>query len=104
MIKNELKVEINIIKKICKMYLEIKEILMDTPKTKMSRDIHKSYKKSLTKIDTVLVLLPKQEYEYIVKTFITKVRIGWWKEIYKSDEYEKVKNAAIKRFIYLYLI
>lgn len=104
MIKNDLKVEINIIKEVCKKYLEIKEILMDTPKTKMSRDIHKSYKKNLIKIDTVLILLPKQEYEYIIKTFVTKVRTGWWKEIYKIDEYEKLKNAAIKRFIYLYLI
>ncbi|WP_342276449.1 hypothetical protein [Spiroplasma endosymbiont of Nebria brevicollis] len=30
MIKNDLKVEINIIKEVCKKYLEIKEILMDT--------------------------------------------------------------------------
>ncbi len=64
----------------------------------------KNYQKHVQVVDTVLALLPKNEYSYIVRTFLVKTNKNWWKKYYHVKEYEKLQKTAIKRFLYLYLI
>lgn len=64
----------------------------------------KNYQKHVQVVDTVLALLPKNEYSYIVRTFLVKTNKNWWKKHYHIKEYEKLQKTAIKRFLYLYLI
>lgn len=64
----------------------------------------KNYQKHVQVVDTVLALLPKNEYSYIIRTFLVKTNKNWWKKYYHIKEYEKLQKTAIKRFLYLYLI
>ncbi|WP_425381110.1 MG284/MPN403 family protein [Spiroplasma endosymbiont of Polydrusus pterygomalis] len=64
----------------------------------------KNYQKHVQVVDTVLALLPKTEYSYIVRTFLVKTNKNWWKKYYHIKEYEKLQKTAIKHFLYLYLI
>ncbi|WP_339039059.1 MG284/MPN403 family protein [Spiroplasma endosymbiont of Andrena trimmerana] len=64
----------------------------------------KNYEKHVQIVDTVLALLPKNEYSYIVRTFLVKSNKNWWKKYYHIKEYEKLEKTTIKRFLYLYLI
>lgn len=64
----------------------------------------KNYEKHVQIVDTVLALIPKNEYSYIVRTFLSKSNKNWWKNHYHPHEYEKLQKAAINRFLYLYLI
>lgn len=64
----------------------------------------KNYEKHIQVVDAVLALLPKNEYSYIVRTFLVKSNKNWWKKYYHIDEYQKLQKIAIKRFLYLYLI
>lgn len=64
----------------------------------------KNYQKHVQVVDTVLALLPKNEYSYIVRTFLVKTNKNWWKKYYHIKEYEKLQKTVIKRFLYLYLI
>lgn len=55
-------------------------------------------------VDTVLALLPKNEYSYIIRTFLVKSNQNWWKKHYSARDYKNLRKNAIKRFLYLYLI
>lgn len=70
---------------------------------KINQDL-KNYQKHVQIVDTVLALLPKNEYSYIIRTFVVKSNKNWWKKYYHIKEYEKLQKTAIKRFLYLYLI
>ncbi len=72
-------------------------------KIAINKDL-KNYEKHVQIVDTVLALLPKNEYSYIVRTFLVKSNKNWWKKYYHIKEYEKLEKTAIKRFLYLYLI
>lgn len=64
----------------------------------------KNFKKQIQIVDTILALLPKNEYIMIIKTFLFKNNKNWWKKFYQKNEYRKLYNRAINRFLYLYLV
>lgn len=72
-------------------------------KIKINQNLE-NYEKHVQIVDTVLALLPKNEYSYIIRTFLVKSNKNWWKKYYHIKEYEKLQKTAIKRFLYLYLI
>ncbi|WP_375317387.1 MG284/MPN403 family protein [Spiroplasma endosymbiont of Virgichneumon dumeticola] len=82
----------------------IQETSVDYAKEKVTTVNLKNYEKHVKIVDTVLALLPKNEYSYIVRTFLTKSNKNWWKNHYHPHEYEKLQKTAINRFLYLYLV
>lgn len=66
------------------------------------------YQQHLQIVDTILALLPKEEYVCLVQDFLTKdtndVVNNWWTKHYSENTYKKLKYKAISRFLYLFLI
>lgn len=63
----------------------------------------KNYQQHCEIVNTILAILPKNEYILIVKQFI-KPEKNWWKQFYTYHDFQKLKHRAIKRFLYLYLV
>ncbi|MDQ7983163.1 MAG: hypothetical protein REH79_03010 [Spiroplasma sp.] len=55
-------------------------------------------------VETILALMPKKEYFCLVKDFLTNDSEDWWKKYYSYNYYQKLRQTAIKRFLYLFLI
>lgn len=61
------------------------------------------YQHYLQVVDTILALLPKTEYNCLVKEFLA-VESKWWQKQYSQATYQKLKTKAITRFLYLFLL
>lgn len=63
-----------------------------------------SYHHHLQVVETILALMPKKEYICLVKDFLTNDSQNWWKKYYSENYYQKLRQNAIKRFLYLFLV
>ncbi|BET38822.1 hypothetical protein [Spiroplasma ixodetis] len=52
----------------------------------------KNYEKHVQIVDTVLALLPKNEYSYIIRTFLVKSNKNWWKKILSYQRIWKIRK------------
>jgi len=82
----------------------LKETLVGYANQQVSPTDFQNYQKHVQIVDTVLALLPKNEYSYIIRTFLVKSHKNWWKKHYQQAEFKKLQAVSIKRFLYLYLI
>lgn len=61
-------------------------------------------------VDTILSLLPKEEYTCLIRDFLKSggkqkaKEKEWWKKFYSQEKYQKLRIKAINRFLYLFLI
>lgn len=72
-----------------------------------------NYYRHIKIVDTILSLLPQEEYTCIIRDFLNNKDNNkptfnpnkvWWKEYYTEENYQKMRTKSISRFLYLFLI